>query len=157
MTGIWPVAGLAGLLLLGFAALFVAGVAVIHVGYRWWLMIFCGMDWDDAGTLIHARARRRHGAHESGRPASWPQAGWQDVGATTDGPGPAYGPGMTDRLGHVVAASTRLGELPRVKAEGRPPWEDHTQEIPATGNPWLAEGGGLDQTIKIRLPGARRD
>src|ERR1700735_1590259 len=149
MTGIWPVVWLAGLFVLGFAAVFVAGVAVIHVGYRWWLMIFCGMDWDDAGTLIHARARRRHGAHETGQPASWPEG---------SDPDPVYGPGLTDRLGHVVAASTRLGELERVKATGRPPWEDHTQEIPAVGNPWLREGGGLDQTIKIRLPGdASRD
>jgi hypothetical protein len=152
MTGMWPIIGLAAMMLAGFASLVIGGVVVVHVGYRWWLMISCGMDWDDAGTLIHAKARRRHGAHVADKPASWPQAGWQDIGAADDDPGQAYkaGPALTERLAAIAADAQYPGISQMVTpATGRPPWEDHTQIVPAVGNPWLREGGGLDQTIHL--------
>jgi hypothetical protein len=158
----WPIIWMAGLLLLGFAALVVCGVAAVHVSYRWWLMLMCGMDWDDAGVLIHARARRRHGVHET---ASWPGAGWQDTGVTDDHPGPVYRPGsrMAQRLA-ALAADAQLPMTMITHATGKPPWEDATHEIPAVPDvshaeteTWLRPGGGLDQTVQMPVPRDRRD
>lgn len=157
----WPVIWMAGLLLTGFAALVICGVAVVHVAIRWWAMLMGGLDWDDAGALIHARYQRKHGMHEA---ASRPQARAAEDG---EQPGPVYRPGsrMAQRLA-VIAADAQLPvQMPVTRATGRPPWEDATHRIPAVPDvsmsetqTWLAQGGGLDQTVQMPVPGdPRRD
>lgn len=148
MNGTWLTIGLALIMLAGFASVVIAGVAVVHVSYRWWLMIMCGTDWDDAGALIRAKYRKRHGMHRIGDEASWPQAG--KLPRADEQPVLPQGPPVAQRLSGV----TQLLPLPlRPAVRGRPPWEDQTQIVPQAGNAgtetWLAPGGGLDRTVQM--------
>ena len=110
--------GFAALTMLGFGALVLIGITTIHVSMRWWAMLMGGLDWDDAGALIRARYRRKHGLHHAGEK---PQPQPQPVQHT---------PWQASTV-RVLPASEITQVMPRVRASGRPPWEsDDTHELP---------------------------
>lgn len=141
----WQIIAAAAMLGLGFIAILVLGITAVHIGMRWHAMLAGGLDWDDAGALIRARYRRKHGLHRSDGVT------WQDTGAL-DGndPGPAYKNGHS-RLGERITRAARQPltsnqaaalaaiasdaqlplQLPQItRATGRPPWDDETHTIP---------------------------
>lgn len=108
----WKTIMVAAALLGSFAALGVLGVVIVHVLARWYLMIFGGLDWDDAGLLIRTKVRRRHGAHRLERPVVYP--------ACEDHAG----------LAIRVKGDPAWMPVPPVMTTGGPPWEDATHHIP---------------------------
>lgn len=66
----WVMIGVAALLAAAYVSLVLLCVTGIYVGWRWWIMLTCNKDWDDAGSVIHARQRRKHGVtHLADQPA----------------------------------------------------------------------------------------
>lgn len=130
MGHLLAILGLAALMIVGAGVCALLGVAMVHVVTRFWLMLSAGLDWDDAGTLIAARGRKRHGL-----------GALPGISAAVERFERVMGTPLHVRPGDRIELTA---VIPRPDVTGRPPWEQEGRP-PWEGDPDGPDSGWLDR------------